>query len=63
MELEQNCCAIDLRGGRGIGNGSYRRVSLSYSFVVPLMKLICNIMTSLKILDISQKRNCMVQDA
>ena len=43
---------IDLRGGRGIGNGSYRHVSLSHSFVVPLINLICNIITWLKFLDI-----------
>ena len=44
---------IDTRGGgRGIGNGSYRRVSLFYSFVVPLMNLVCSIITWLKFLDV-----------
>ena len=45
------CCHYDQyyhrykRWGRGIGNGNYRRVSLSYSFVVPLMNLVCNMIT------------------
>ena len=32
-----------LKGGRGIGNGRYRCVSLFCSFAVPLRNLVCNI--------------------
>ena len=38
------CTIIDKNVGRGIGNGSYRRVSLSCSFFfVSLINLVCNI--------------------
>ena len=52
---------VDKEGGRGIKNGSYRRVSYTG---VPLANVLCKSVTWLKFLDtyMVQECNCVVQD-
>ena len=52
MLLFALCETIDKRGGRGIGNGTYRRVSLFSHTGVPLVNLLFETITWLKFLKI-----------